>query len=153
MAKQKIFEDFKFEWRGEEVTIPSNRVLGAIARVEQVLTMHELFTYIRERGSPPTTKLAEAWGSLLRYAKPDTEISDDEVWNELFSGDTQRNVIEVANRLTDLLIPPKAKAEAEAKRKAAEEAGKQPGEAGGSPPAAAEASSSEKPIWPLEAGA
>lgn len=55
------FDAITLAWAGSEYAIPANRVMGAIARIEDVVTLEELGRY-GERGTMPIAKLAMAWG-------------------------------------------------------------------------------------------
>lgn len=80
------FDDIRLTWNGQTFVIPSDRVLGAIARVEDVITFHELLAY-SGRSTAPVGKLAEAYGILLRYAGAD--VTDDAVYVGMFGNLTE----------------------------------------------------------------
>lgn len=76
-----MFVDVEFRWQGETYKIPANRIMRAIAIVEEVITLHELFTYA-QKGSAPLAKLAMAFASVLRFAG--AKCTDDEVYAAMF---------------------------------------------------------------------
>lgn len=78
----KVFDDVKLIWDGTEFTIPSNQVMGAIARVEDILTLAELGKMLRSSANIKVSKIATAYGALLRYAS--ASVTDDEVYRGLF---------------------------------------------------------------------
>lgn len=71
------FDDIKLDWHGKEYTIPANRVLRAIACIEDVLTLNELATY-SARNAVPFAKIASAYGAVLRYAG--ATVTDEDVY-------------------------------------------------------------------------
>jgi len=78
------FDDITLEWHGKEFTIPANRVLKAIACVEDVLTLNELAMY-SERKAIPFAKIASAYGAVLRYAG--ARVTDDEVYSGMLQSE------------------------------------------------------------------
>lgn len=101
-----VFEDVKLQWRGDTYIIPSNRVMGAIARVEQHVTLNELYTSVDERGTIKIGTMAMAYGSLLRYAGAVT-ASDDDVYAGMFKDSADGNLmIEAIRGLIGLMMPP-----------------------------------------------
>jgi hypothetical protein len=104
----RIFEDIHLAWGEETGTIPSDRVMGAIARIEQHITLPELYDAGASRKMPPLTLLAAAYGSVLRYAG--LAVSDAEVYAGLF--DKTRGeaslVVTAVQGLMEIMIPPDA---------------------------------------------
>jgi hypothetical protein len=96
------------EWKGDKYTIPSNRVMGAIARVEQVITFYEMCRMTSTRGAPAMTRVAAAYASLLRYAGASAD--DEEIYQDLFTvvdeDRPQQNVFHAINTLMMLMVPP-----------------------------------------------
>ena len=62
-----IFEEVVLSWDGVEYKIDPERVMGAIAKVEEIITLRELSEYA-QKGDAPMAKLAMAFASVLRYA-------------------------------------------------------------------------------------
>jgi hypothetical protein len=60
-------EPVTLTWGADEFIIPPNRILVAIARVEDVITFTELAD-ASQRGAYPLGKIASTYGNLLRYA-------------------------------------------------------------------------------------
>lgn len=75
------FDDLRLNWQGKDYVIPARGMLEAVARVEDIITFHELLGY-SERKTAPVGKISQAYGSLLRYAG--VTISDDEVYSGMF---------------------------------------------------------------------
>lgn len=87
--KPKIFEDIVLKWgpkkedgRQPEYRIAANRVMMAIAVIEEHVTLAELGAAIRT-GRAPMAKLAGAYAALLRYAGCD--VTHEQVYAQLFS--------------------------------------------------------------------
>lgn len=107
-----IFDDQKFGWREREYAVPANRVLGAIARVEDVVTLQELAEFANKKRAP-LGKLSQAYGAVLRYAGAD--VSDDDVYAGMFgSGATQLQVVQAVFALINMMVPRSAVANASA---------------------------------------
>lgn len=103
-----VFEDITVEWRGRDYVIPGDQVLGAIARVEDVITFREIHDYTQARQTLPMAKIAMAFGAILRYAG--ASVNDDEVYEALFDGSNAGQV--ATNSVTTLMtmmLPPKSR--------------------------------------------
>jgi hypothetical protein len=83
-----VFESQTLMWKGETYVIPSHRMLGAIATIEEHLTFTEMVR--AHLGRPPLVKIARAFGSLLRYAG--CKVTDDEIYESIF--DPKANIVE-----------------------------------------------------------
>lgn len=101
------FEDIRLEWAGADYTIRANRVLGAIARIEDVVTLNELQRFA-VRGTAPMAKIAMAYGAVLRYAG--ATVSDDEVYAGMFGagGTSADAVVDSVSTLVAMMVPPNA---------------------------------------------
>lgn len=101
-----VFEDITLEWGGEQHKIRARKVLGAIAVVEDVVTLAELARYA-ERKTAPLARIAAAYGALLRYAG--AAVEDDEVYAGMFgAGVEQSAMVEALAALVGLMTPPAA---------------------------------------------
>lgn len=85
----KIFEDIVLKWgpkkedgRQPEYRIPSNRVMMAIAVVEEHVTLAELGSIMRT-GRVQMAKLAGAYAAILRFAGAD--VTQEQVYAQLFA--------------------------------------------------------------------
>jgi hypothetical protein len=109
-----IFQDVVLGWDGANYTIPAERVLGAIAEIEQVITLSEIAAY-NERGTAPMAKLAQAFGAALRYAG--AKVANDEVYAGLLrGGDSQGVAVKSVTALLQMMLPPASFAQKEAPR-------------------------------------
>jgi len=100
----RVFEDITLSWGGQTYTIPSDRVMPAIARVEEIVTLVELIEMSKK---PRLSVIAEAYATVLRLAG--ASVTTEEVYAGMFSG--AQGQIAVAGSLRGLLsmmIPPSA---------------------------------------------
>lgn len=101
-----IFDDIQLGWNDRDYVIPSRKVLGAVARIEDTVTLQELIAY-GEKGTAPMAKVAQAYASVLRYAG--AKVSDEEVYDGMFQGkNSQELILEAVNGLLGMMLPPSA---------------------------------------------
>jgi hypothetical protein len=99
-----IFEPVTLKWAGRDYVIPPDRVLMAIAKIEDVITLSQLHNGLNA-GAMPMAKLAIAFATALRHAG--APVSGDEVYNALFkSGEMQQQTMRAIHALQMLMIPP-----------------------------------------------
>ena len=94
-----VFEDVTLTWKGDEYTVPSNRVMGLIATIEDHISIAQLY----RDGGPPLSKLASAYASALKYAG--CRVSNEDVYASCFQ-DGQRIIPELVAGLLSMMIPP-----------------------------------------------
>lgn len=98
-----VFDDITLTWKGESYTIPSDRVMGAIARIEDRITLVELE---RAGWNVPLSKISQGYGTALRYAG--CRVTDDEVYAAMFEdSDTVSTAKQAIDTLLMLMMPPK----------------------------------------------
>lgn len=99
------FEPFELEWAGKKYVIPAHRVMGAIARVEDVVTLPQLQEH-GTRGSMPMAKISMAYGALLRYAG--APVTDVEVYEGMFGSikENPQSLVDSVVVLISLMVPP-----------------------------------------------
>lgn len=98
------FDDIKLTWADKEYVIPANRVLGAVARIEDVITLTELSRF-GGRNTAPMAKIAMAFGAVLRYAG--ATITDDEVYGQMFTGENRaQQIVDSVSVLISMMVPP-----------------------------------------------
>ena len=102
-----VFTPVELEWDGKIYTVPSNRVMGLISQVEDVITFGELQEYaIKQTG--PISKLCMAYGKALRYAGAKT--TDDEIYAAIFSGPEGQAAVSAALvNLMTMMLPVEAR--------------------------------------------
>jgi hypothetical protein len=107
-----VFDDIELPWAGSTFVIKSNRVMGAIARIEDAITLAELQAYA-VKGAAPIGKLSMAYAAVLRYAG--ARVTDEEVYEKSFAGDREQEamILSIMN-LMKLMLPPSARAKMEA---------------------------------------
>lgn len=102
-----IFEDVKIRWEDKEYVIPSNRVMGAIALIEEHVTLRELGEGLHTK-SVPLVKLSRAYGSVLRYAGA-KDITDEFIYGALFKkGIADGAAVNSIMGLLAMMIPPQS---------------------------------------------
>jgi hypothetical protein len=102
-----IFQELKLGWDGKTYVIPPDRVLGAIAEIEERVTFHEILQKMA-MGRPPIVPVASAYGAVLRYAG--AEVTDDAVYEGMFAGGktVTAHVTAAVNHLLLIMTPPSA---------------------------------------------
>lgn len=75
------FTDVSLNWRGKDYEIRASRMMGAIARIEDVVTLPEL-QRCAARKTAPLGKVAQAFAAVLRYAG--AEVTDEDVYLGMF---------------------------------------------------------------------
>jgi hypothetical protein len=101
-----MFAPVELSWADQTYVIPPDRVLGAVAVVEEHLTMAEL-AQEAQNGRLRLARLSRAFGALLRYAG--ARITDDEVYAGIFEGDpktVKERIVTGVNTLMALMVPP-----------------------------------------------
>ncbi len=97
-----IFEPVVLTWKGVDYEIAPDRVMMLIAKIEDILTLSEIFAY-QGKGAAPMAKLSMAYGVALRYAG--AKVRDDEVYKGMFDecGSSAGTAI---NALLSMMLPP-----------------------------------------------
>jgi hypothetical protein len=99
-----IFAAKELGWRDETFVIPARRMMGAIAAIEDVITLHELQLFAA-RKTAPMAKLAMAYGAVLRYAG--ASIADDDVYAGMLEGGQSATGVAIAiSGLLEMMVPP-----------------------------------------------
>lgn len=102
------FDDVMIEWRGIEYKIPARNMMGAIARIEDHITLPELQRY-SERGTAPLSRLAASFASVLRFAGAST-VKDEDVYAAMFEGQGEQQSVASALRvLLSMMVPKNAR--------------------------------------------
>ena len=98
-----LFQPLVLNWEGRDYTIPSDRVMGAIAVVEEVITLGEL-ARVSQSGNVNISKLARAYSVLITYAGA-TNASWEVVYKSMFQGNQQVALLAVRSLLV-MMMPP-----------------------------------------------
>jgi len=75
------FEDVTLTWKGEAFTVPANKQMLLIAKIEDALsgdTGQQALSVLFRREGPPYSRLAAAFAAALQYAG--AKVSDEEVY-------------------------------------------------------------------------
>ena len=99
-----IFEEVTLSWKGEDYKIPPDRIMGAIAKIEDVITLKELSDFAI-KGDAPMAKMAIAYATVLRYAG--AKVNEAEVYSAMFDVGHNTNILTCINALLTMMIPPK----------------------------------------------
>lgn len=81
------FEDVTITWQGDDYTIPANRQLMLVAKIEDALagdTGEQAIGMLLRREGPPYARLAMAFGAALRFAG--CEVEDDAIYLSMMQG-------------------------------------------------------------------
>lgn len=97
-----MFQPIVLKWDGVAYTVPANRVLAAIATVENVLTLDELGRFTN-KGTVPLARVAQAYGALMRFAGAD--VTDDAIYAGMFDS-TDVNPVMACQALLAMMLPP-----------------------------------------------
>lgn len=108
---QLPWDPVELTWQGKEYVIPPQAIMGAIARVEDHITLFELIT-ASATARPPLGKISQAYASLLRYAG--ASVQDLEVYSAMFkrdgepehTQDTVGRAIAAIQMLQKMMTPP-----------------------------------------------
>lgn len=115
---KKVFERVELSWNGGTYTIEPDEILGAIAVVEEHVTLKELYDDQNGRNTVRLAKLAGAFHALLTYAGVRGETKET-VYEKLFEGGGAKAGA-VMTALLSMMVPrsvrESAKKEAEGNR-------------------------------------
>jgi hypothetical protein len=103
VADASPFDDIHFGWAGQQYTIPAHRVMGAIKRIEDHVTLAEL-QRDAGRGTLRLGKMAAAYAEVLRYAGAPA-VTEADVYAAMFGEDAQKTVIAAVSMLLGMMIP------------------------------------------------
>ena len=100
------FEEIKLGWGGRTYVIPPNKVMGAIARVEDHVTMIELQRYTQQHETLPLAKIAQAFASVLTYAGAENARAEDIYASMFGTQDAQQDAAKAVMVLLAMMRPP-----------------------------------------------
>ena len=119
------FEDVTLSWQGAEYTVPANRQLMLIAKLEDALAPDggQAIEALFREGGPKHTILAQAFGAALRYAG--ATVTDDEIYLSIHQDIATRSEQAVSLAIQTMILallaiisPPTARALADAAKEA-----------------------------------
>jgi len=94
-----IFEEVSVTFKNKEYKIPSNKVMGLVETVEDIITIEELAD-----GKIRRAKMAKAFAAIIAYAGG--FVDNEEIYTRFFD---EKNGVEMAgvlNSILQLMIPP-----------------------------------------------
>ena len=97
-----IFDPVTLTWKGAEHTVAPDKIMGLIARIEEIVTLSEIHA-AAQKGGMPLAKLAMAYGACLRYAG--ARVDDAEVYAGFFGGSAEAIPAAVSSLLA-MMVPP-----------------------------------------------
>lgn len=116
----EVFDPIEITWEGKTLKIPADKVLGAVNKVEEVVTLTKLIKMAEVGAGDGTgisvSLLSKAYGSVLRYAGAD--VTDDHVYVTLL-GAGRMSIEETKHALfllLQILLPKTIKAQDRAKQ-------------------------------------
>lgn len=98
------FEDVTFGWGGMSYTVPANRQMGLVARVEDALSGdsgRQAISVLMQREGPPYSRLAAAFGAALRYAG--AAVTDEEIYLSIME-DFTKSRSDVAVKVQTVIV-------------------------------------------------
>lgn len=98
------FEDVTLGWNGETFTVPANRQMALVARVEDALSGEsgkQAITVLMQKEGPPYSRLAAAFGAALRYAG--ATVTDEEIYLSIME-DFTKSRADVAAKLQTVIV-------------------------------------------------
>jgi len=99
------FSDIELDWKGQVYVVKSHRVMGAISRIEEIVTLPEIQEYAR-RGTVPLAKLSMALGAVLRYAG--ASVTDDDIYSTALSS-SDSGVMMSVMAIMQVMLPPEVR--------------------------------------------
>lgn len=100
------FEDVRLKWQGVEYTVPANRQLMLIQKIEMALagdTGEQAIAMLFRKNGPPHTRLAAAMGAALRHAGAVT-ATDEAVYLSIHKDIATMSKAQVAAAMLDLIM-------------------------------------------------
>lgn len=105
------FDEVRLKWNDTEYIIMPNRMMSAIARIEDHVTFGDLQQAHQRGTGMPLAKLSAAFASVLRFAgAPFKEVTAENVYLAMFDGgDNASNVESAIQILMGMMVPNTAK--------------------------------------------
>lgn len=99
------FNPITLQWDGTKHEIAPFRVMGAIACIEETITLVELYDAMAKK-RPPLSRIARAYSDVLNYAG--AKVSPEEVYASMFGGAVinQETVVTAIATLLAMMQPP-----------------------------------------------
>jgi hypothetical protein len=100
----KGFEDVTLTWQGQHYTVPANRQLMMIAKLEAALAPDDgqAVAVLFRSGGPHHSTLAQAFGAALRYAGAD--VSDDDIYLTIHEDIAEKSARQVEITIQNMIM-------------------------------------------------
>lgn len=98
------FDDIVLTWEGRTYTIPSQGVMRALAKVEEVATYGELVDFTVNRKTIPAVRISQCYGVLLRHAG--CPVTDYAVYRGMFTNESVDAAVTAIHALLAIMTPP-----------------------------------------------
>lgn len=98
------FDDVTLGWGDKTYTIPANRQMGLVARIEDALsgdTGRQAISVLMQKEGPPYSRLAAAFGAALRYGG--ASVTDEEIYLSIMD-DFTKSRAQVAIKLQTVIV-------------------------------------------------
>lgn len=95
------FSPVTLQWKGSSYTIPADRMMRAIALIEDHISLAEL------RAGAKPTRIAAAFAAVINYAGA-KDVTDEDVYSALFTTDQAEAeaVVNSVQMLMVMMVPP-----------------------------------------------
>lgn len=97
--KNSVFDDITLSWGDENYTVPADRVMGLLARIDSHITFSEL----NNPNGVPVAKLSNAYSAALAYAG--ANVPPEKIYYEFFNSGSDATTTAIAGLMT-MMIPP-----------------------------------------------
>lgn len=98
-----IFDPVTLTWKGTDHEVAPDKIMGLIARIEEIVTLSEIHAAV-QKGGMPLAKLAMAYGTSLRYAG--AKVDDAEVYASFFAAGGGDAIPGAVQALLVMMVPP-----------------------------------------------
>lgn len=99
-----IFDSVTLEWGGKKYTIPADRTMEAIARIEEHVTLAELSMWSKDSSRMRISSMASAFASVLRYAG--ASVTAEDVYAGIFKDGGMSTTVSAMQAMLVMMIPP-----------------------------------------------
>lgn len=106
-----VFTDIDLVWNGRVYTIKSNRVMGAIAQIEDLVTLAEIAAF-GARGTMPMARLCQGYAAAFKYAG--AKVTGEDILQAVYAQpEKQLVVMKAVAGLLAMGMPPDKRVEFE----------------------------------------
>jgi hypothetical protein len=103
------FKPVSLTWQGNTYTIAPDRMMGAIGRIEDFITLVEIERYTQKNATLPMAKLASAFAAVITYAGA-TDVTAEDVYSAMFTtkadDEGQAAAMRAVMVLLTMMVPP-----------------------------------------------